>query len=268
MPISAGELVSKFRYALENGWGYIWGTAGIVWTKARQDAASREMTVKYGSKWIGHNVADCSGLFVWAFRQLGGSIYHGSNTIYRSYCSARGKMDGRSLRTGTAVFTGTENDHGHIGLYVGDGTVIEAKGTQAGVVTSKVTDKKWTYWGELKDVQYDGDPEPSGKPTLRKGDSGPYVTLAQTELIQRGYDLGSWGADGKFGAQTEKAVKQFQTDWGLTADGVIGPKTWEMLEETPVKVTYRVTVPNLSLREADELVSKYPGAVMKKEGAD
>jgi hypothetical protein len=30
--------------------------------------------------------------------------------------------------------------------------VIEAKGTQSGVIISNVTEKKWTYWGELKGV--------------------------------------------------------------------------------------------------------------------
>ena len=33
---------------------------------------------------------DCSGLFVKAYRDQGASIYHGSNTIYRKYCSEKG----------------------------------------------------------------------------------------------------------------------------------------------------------------------------------
>ena len=35
---------------------------------------------------------DCSGLFVKCFRDQGASIYHGSNTIYRKYCSEKGKL--------------------------------------------------------------------------------------------------------------------------------------------------------------------------------
>ena len=35
---------------------------------------------------------DCSGLFVKAYRDQGASIYHGSNTIYRKYCSEKGKL--------------------------------------------------------------------------------------------------------------------------------------------------------------------------------
>ena len=275
--ISATDLIAKFQYAIDNDWGYIWGKAGVKWTQAMQNAATNEMAKKYGSRWIGHMVADCSGLFVWAFKQLGGSIYHGSNTMYKSYCSANGTMskgkrtDGIEMRPGTAVFVWNDDDKkwSHVGLYIGDGKVIEAASTQKGVIVSDVTNKKWTYWGELKNVEYSGiepSPAPEKKPTLRKGDAGPYVTLAQTALINRGYDLGKWGADGKFGDATERAVKQFQQDWELSMDGVIGPRTWEMLLSSPVKVTYTVRIPNVSQSEAEALVKQYPGATMQKEG--
>ena len=54
---------------------------------------------------------DCSGLFVKCFRDQGASIYHGSNTIYRKYCSEKGKLTsvsqlkpGMRLRISLAVF--------------------------------------------------------------------------------------------------------------------------------------------------------------------
>lgn len=267
--IQAQALVEKFHYALESGWGYIWGAAGTKWTAAKQKAATREQTIKYGKKWIGHMVADCSGLFKWAFKQLGGDIYHGSNTMYRKYCSAKGRLsggqrtDGLELQPGTAVFTGTESDHGHVGLYVGSGKVIEAKGTQSGVIMSSVSEKKWTYWGELKDVEY-GEPRPdAGKPTLRKGDKGQYVTLLQTQLANRGYDLGKYGVDGDFGSATEKAVKAFQQDSGLMVDGVVGKSTWEAFEQSTS--TYTVVIPGVSKSVAADLVSQYTGATMTEE---
>ena len=73
--ISGQALVNKAREAYEAKWGYIWGTRGQVWTRANQDAATREMTVEYGSRWIGRRVADCSGLYVWAYKQHGEKIW-------------------------------------------------------------------------------------------------------------------------------------------------------------------------------------------------
>ena len=51
--IKAADLIAKFKFSLDNKWGYIWGKWGQVWTARDQANASREMTVKYGSKWIG-----------------------------------------------------------------------------------------------------------------------------------------------------------------------------------------------------------------------
>ena len=166
--ITTSALISKFQYALDNGWGYIYGTAGEVWTQAKQNAATREMTKKYGQKWVGHKVADCSGLFHWAFAQLGGYMYHGSDTMFKKYTTANGTLqsgkrtDGQGLKPGTAVFVyhAEENNYSHVGLFIGNGYVIEARGTQYGVVKTKITDKRWTHWGELKGVNYNGGDQP------------------------------------------------------------------------------------------------------------
>lgn len=276
--IRPADLIAKFEYAVANHWGYIYGTRGLFeWTAARQKAATREMTVKYGSRWIGHMVADCSGLFWWAFHELGGYMYHGSNTMYNKYCTAKGKLtkgkraDGKTLLPGTAVFTGTDANHGHVGLFIGD-CVIEAKGTQAGVVKSKITDSRWTYWGELKGVDYADptpaptpEPTPGQKPTLRRGDKGEYVTLAQTELINKGYSCGSFGADGQFGAATEAAVRNFQKDHSLTVDGVIGSKTWAALDNNEPSAKYTVTIPHLSKSQAEALTRQYPDSTIIEE---
>ena len=172
--ISCQALIEKFQYALNNNWGYIWGTAGVKWTAAKQAAlekttdADRAMGRKYGSKWIGHMVADCSGLFSWAFDQLGGYMYHGSNTMWGKYCTIQGELrngkrtDGKELIPGTAVFTYNKEKkkRGHVGLYIGNGLVIEAEGTIKGVITSKVTLSKWVEWGQLKGVDYNTEPIP------------------------------------------------------------------------------------------------------------
>ena len=289
--ISTQALIEKFQQALADQWGYIWGTAGEMWTAAKQAElekttdADREQGRKYGKKWIGHMVADCSGLFSWAFKQLGGYMYHGSDTMYRKYCTQKGELkkgkrtDGATLKPGTAVFVWNGEKYSHVGLFIGDGLVIEAMGTINGVTTTKITASKWTHWGELKGVDYSGtqpEPEPVTKPTIRRGDKGPYVKLCQEDLIRLGYDLGRWGADGDFGAQTEKAVKAFQKEHdgpdgrALAVDGVVGEATWWALdaaigpEPGPVQM-YTVTIRGLTKDQAEKLISAYPGSEMTPE---
>ena len=48
------------------------------------------------------------------------------------------------------------------------------------------------------------------------------------------YDLGSWGADGSFGAKTTSAVKAYQTKKGVTSDGIVGKTTGGLLEDEAV----------------------------------
>lgn len=61
-------------------------------------------------------------------------------------------------------------------------------------------------------------------PTLKLGDKNDYVLHWQKFLNLNGYLCGK--EDGKFGKNTETAVKAFQMAKGLAVDGVIGPKTW------------------------------------------
>jgi peptidoglycan hydrolase-like protein with peptidoglycan-binding domain len=70
-------------------------------------------------------------------------------------------------------------------------------------------------------------------PTIKKGSQGAAVKLAQKRLVMRWYNPGP--IDGKFGAKTEKAVKEYQGHRGLTADGIIGPKTWARLDPPTVQ---------------------------------
>jgi hypothetical protein len=238
--IKAKDLIDQFQRALAEKWGYIWGKSGQVWTQANQANDTRSMTVKYGSKWIGKIVADCSGLFVWAYKQLGAKIYHGSNTIWKKYTTTRkGKVsDLVTIRPGTAVFQCRESDGNrhHIGLYIGGGMCIEAKGTAYGVVKSELA--QWDEYGELADVDYTGMPEEpvvQSRRTLRKGSSGADVEYLQKLLKAAGYDLGNSGPnkdgiDGKFGSETLSAVRAYQSDHDLTPDGIVGKDTWAALE--------------------------------------
>lgn len=73
-------------------------------------------------------------------------------------------------------------------------------------------------------------PAPTAVPTyktLRKGDEGPEVVTLQQALTELGYLNGA--ADGNFGTGTQTAVKKFQEDNKLDADGIAGKMTQEVL---------------------------------------
>ena len=76
------------------------------------------------------------------------------------------------------------------------------------------------------------------KRTLQRGHVGEDVKKLQTALKELGYDIGETGIDGIIGPETEKAIKAFQEDSGLTGNGmgIVGPKTLDALEKAGSKV--------------------------------
>lgn len=127
------------------------------------------------------NGIDCSGLFVKMYRDQGAKIYHGSNTIFRQYCSETGKLTSvNQLQPGMAVFKlkdwtdadksnrwyGTEPGNlSHIGYVdsVNPLRIIHAS-TGTMCVTTDSSIKKWAYCGKLKDVDYSDSPSPEPSP--------------------------------------------------------------------------------------------------------
>ena len=68
---------------------------------------------------------------------------------------------------------------------------------------------------------------------LQNGSAGEDVKKLQKALQEKGYDLGSSGVDGIFGAKTESALRQYQKDAGLQVDGIAGEKTLGSLYAAP-----------------------------------
>ena len=66
------------------------------------------------------------------------------------------------------------------------------------------------------------------RPTLKKNSRGSSVRELQEKLNSLGFDCGV--ADGIFGKNTLKAVKEFQKSQGIKVDGIVGPQTWAKLK--------------------------------------
>ena len=140
---------------------------------------------------------DCSGLFVKAYRDQGASIYHGSNTIYRKYCSEKGKITSvNQLQRGMAVFKWNANipekfndglgDFQHIGLVasVNPLRIVHAS-SAVGCVTTDEKLGKWAYCGWLKDVRKP-DSLPTGQPEPTGGDEELMVETEFATVIADG----------------------------------------------------------------------------------
>ena len=276
------------------GWAYVYGARGQYCTPANRRArySDEHPTIKTkcknydgsgaagcaGCKWLPGGkytrMYDCRGFTYWVLKVVYGWELMGAGATSQwnneANWKAKGEIsDGIPQGVLLCVFYYKKDSKGkrtktleHTGLYYNGETVECSNGVQH----STTLNKKWDVWAMPACVAGDAPaPTPEKKPTLRRGDSGKWVTLAQTELINQGYDCGSTGADGKFGKNTEAAVKRFQLDHGLTVDGVIGEKTWNALDGAEPATKYTVTVPGLTATQADALVLQYPGSTKTEE---
>lgn len=114
--------------------------------------------------------------------------------------------------------TGSKYQGQSVYLQRGDILVTKTKGHTVVVLTDGARAEGTSF----------GTPQSDG---LRYGHAGMAVQTLQERLIRLGYDLGKWGADGDFGDCTDLAVKQFQRDHGLEADGIVGPVTMAAIED-------------------------------------
>ena len=274
------------------GWAYVFGARGQYCTPANRRAKNWQKypSIKSkcknfdgtgscsGCKWFpgGEHTRffDCRGFTYWVLLQVFGWKLMGEGATSQwnteSNWKAKGEIDTMPKDTLVCLFVRKGQTMEHTGFGYNNETVECSNGVQHFTTRNK----KWTHWGVPMciDGATPAPPTPSPtptttptKPTLRRGSRGEYVTLAQTQLIQKGYDCGTHGADGQFGTATEQAVRSFQHDHGLTVDGVIGQKTWTALDTAEPAIKYTVTIPHLSKSQADALISQYPGTIKTEE---
>lgn len=164
------DLAKWAENAADKQWGYVFGTYGTVLseemlrTKMNQypgDVSVYEEFIR--ENWLGRRTADCVGLikgygwFNTASQEIeigaNGMPDIGSDGMYAN-ATEKGPINTIPEIPGLAVWHA-----GHIGIYIGDGKVVEAMTTTVGVVVTDVFSRSWTHWLKIPYIDYieDGD---------------------------------------------------------------------------------------------------------------
>lgn len=157
-------LVAHAQKALKEKWGYVWGTFGHVLTQTLLDQKLKQYPEGVGNfeafiklHWLNKRTADCVGLiksFLW---------WQGDNPSYnaKTDVSADGMYtiakEKGPINTMPEILGLCLWKKGHIGVYIGNGQVIEARGTKYGVIQSPLTGSGsagWTHWLKCPFVEY------------------------------------------------------------------------------------------------------------------
>ncbi len=166
---TAAGLVEFCQEALAAGTGYVYGTLGQICTENLLDDRARAYPAnnlaggkmrKVGEKWLGRRVVDCSGLIKYYLM----AKKFGENPRYTAELDAAvhinnatkwGEISTLPEVPGTLLWM-----PGHVGVYIGGGQVIEARGTEYGVVQTPLKERGWKKWFWIHEIDYDPQPQP------------------------------------------------------------------------------------------------------------
>lgn len=233
---------------------YWWGTYGQIASKELLSFKKTQYPSVYNADYykdavtqFGKRVFDCCGLikgYLWSETPDSLPKYVTNQDVNVTglflRCTVTGNLSTLPEKKGILLFT-AELDH--VGVYIGEGMAIEARGHSWGVVKTKVSERNWRLWGMLSFIDYDNSSvgffnEPynsldkSSKsmidklPQIKKGDSGVFVKLLQILLSYRGYKIDTTGNFSEF---TSTVVRNWQSDKNLEVDGICGKNTWTSL---------------------------------------
>lgn len=229
-------LVEYAKVALKEGWGYVWGTFGQVLTESflqqkirqyPQGVGSYESVIR--SKWMGKNVADCVGLikgYYW-MDENGKFKYDAKTDITADTMLDRAKEKGY-IGTMPEIPGVLLHKKGHVGIYIGNGEVIEARSTKEGVIKTKLSAGNWTAWSKCPYIEYVKDPAaPKTTPAKEPVATSPTPTTSDKKTWEY-YIIG----DVTKQLQHELNV-QFKA--GLKEDGYLGDLTLAALKRVVVR---------------------------------
>ena len=163
---NAADLVVYVTNAWNSGWGYVWGTYGQTLTPELLQYKLTQYPDGVGkyaafirTNWLGKHTADCVGLikgYGWLSTDTMAIDYGthgmpdiGANEMFYN-ATRRGGIETMPDTPGLAVWK-----TGHIGVYIGNGEVVEAMGTKYGVVKTQLEGRGWTHWLEVPGIEYE-----------------------------------------------------------------------------------------------------------------
>ena len=157
------------------GLPYWYGTFGQKASSSLYAAKKKQYPNYYTasdfSSQYGKRVHDCAGLikgYLWSDTPTSTPKYDAKTdygaTAFYSHCSKKGKISTFDHVPGRLVFKGKDQKMSHVGVYIGNGEIIEAKGHAYGVVKSKLN-ANWTHWGQCDLIAEDSAPAPAPQPT-------------------------------------------------------------------------------------------------------
>ena len=190
--------------------------------------------------------SDCSSAVRAAIKAAAG-IDIGSNTSAQINNRTKGLIvdetsgnqpNEANLKPGDCLYFKGNKSHpmsvGHVEMYIGDGKVAgHGSGTGPKIRSMKDYCNSRTgssrYFMAIRWIL--DDDSDGGRPTLKKGSYGAFVTELQNMLLQLGFNLGSYGVDGDFGEDTEAAVLAFQANNKLQETGIVDADDWAKLDD-------------------------------------
>ena len=137
------------------GCGYVYGATGWVCSlKRRQQQAEQypehaETIMNVCSKWDGKECYDCAQLIRRALESVGMTgVPSGATSQWnkKSLWTESGTIDSLPSDGLVALCREADGKMQHIGWRMSDGSVIDARSSQKGVIQSEVNSYKWTHW--------------------------------------------------------------------------------------------------------------------------
>ena len=159
------DLVTWAVRAEQAGWGYVWGSQGELLTESRFQSLAASYPKEVGgyedwirTHWLGKRTADCSGLIrgYWWLDAETQEIKYGSNGIPAMGADAmyQAASEKGPMRTMPEIPRLGVWHKGHIGIYIGNGEVVEAMSTRKGVVRTQLASGHWTAWLKIPYINY------------------------------------------------------------------------------------------------------------------